>query len=243
MQQPKIYVNDRQIVAPGDLLAEGELEIPWSPYIFREKSKYYASVTGIVEVKDGSLTVIPLKGSKYFPRVGDTVLGSIEDVELYGWSVDIKAPYLAYLPAISLLGRPVSPGEELRRYLDVGDYVIAKVEAFDRTTNPILTARGKDLGKVPEGMVISVSPVKIPRIIGKNRSMINTMSSLTGCNIEAFPNGMVWVRCPTKALEDLINDAIRIIEAESHTKGLTERITTFIASKLGGGNVSGTTTP
>ncbi len=242
MHQPKIYVSDRQIVAPGDLLAEGELEIPWSPYIYKEKNKYYSTVTGFAEVKDGSLTVIPLKGSRYYPKIGDTVLGVVEDVELYGWSVDIKAPYSAYLPASSLLNRPVSPGEDLRRYLDVGDYVVAKVEVFDRTTNPILTVKGKDLGKVIEGSVISVHPVKIPRIIGKNRSMINAMSSLTGCSIDAYPNGMVLVKCPTKALEDLIKEAIRIIEAESHTKGLTEKVTNFISSKLGGGNVGGTTT-
>ncbi|MCG2910807.1 MAG: RNA-binding protein, partial [Sulfolobales archaeon] len=70
----QIFVMDQQVVCPGDLLAEGDFEIPWSPYIYKESNRYYASVVGVVDVKNGTFTVIPLKGSKYWPRVGDTVL-------------------------------------------------------------------------------------------------------------------------------------------------------------------------
>jgi exosome complex component RRP4 len=235
----QIFVEDRQVVCPGDLLAEGEFEIPWSPYIYKEKNRYYSTVVGLVDVKNGTFTVIPLKGSKYLPKVGDTVLGIIEEVELYGWSVDIKAPYPGYLPASALLNRPVSPGEDLRRYLDVGDYVAVKIEVYDRTTGPILTAKGSDLGKINDGSVIEVSPAKIPRVIGKNRSMINMMATMTGCHINAYPNGMIHVRCPTQVAEEVLKEAISIIERESQTKGLTERIKQFISSKLGEGNAGG----
>ena len=48
----KIYLQDRTVVVPGDLIAEGNFQIPWSPYVIKQGNKYYASVIGVVEVKD-----------------------------------------------------------------------------------------------------------------------------------------------------------------------------------------------
>ena len=236
----QILVMDQQVVCPGDLLAEGDFEIPWSPYVYKESNRYFASVVGVVDVKNGTFTVIPLKGSKYWPRVGDTVLGMVEEIELYGWTVDIRAPYPAYLPASSLLNRPVTAGEDLRRYLDVGDYIVAKVEVFDRTTNPILAVRGSDTGKVTDGTVVSISPSKASRLIGRNRSLLNTLVSMTGCHLMVYPNGMIHMRCPSSAQEEAIKGAISLIEIEQESRisDLMEKVRRFIASKLGETNVS-----
>lgn len=234
----KIYYQTRSIVLPGDVLAEGNFQIAWSPYTFKQNNKYYSSVIGLFEPKGNVFEVIPLEGSKYFPRIGDTVIGLVEDIELYGWIVDIKSPYSAYLPAMSLLGRPVNVGEDLRRYIDVGDYVIAKVEVFDRTTNPILSVKGKGMGRVTSGNIIDIMPVKVPRVIGKGKSMLEVLTSETGCEILVGQNGRIWANCPSKDMEDILFFAIKVIERESHIKGLTDRIRNLIKEKKGELNVA-----
>lgn len=242
MSQSKFLLQPRSIVAPGDLIAEGEFQIPWSPYILKVGNKYYSTVVGLFDVKDSQFEVVPLEGSFYYPKVGDIVIGLIDDVEIYGWIVDIKAPYHAYLPALNLLGRPVNPGEDLRRYLDVGDYIIAKIENFDRTIDPILSVKGKDLGRINSGTVIDIMPVKVPRVIGKNKSMYETLTSESGCSMLVANNGRIWANCPSRLSEEVLIEAIRKIESESHIKGLTDRIKKFIKEKLGEKNVSDTET-
>ncbi|AEE93716.1 exosome complex RNA-binding protein Rrp4 [Acidianus hospitalis] len=234
----KIYFKSRSIVVPGDLIAEGSFQIPWSPYIYKLGNKYYSTVIGIVDPKDSTFEIIPLEGSHYYPRVGDTVIGLIEDVELYGWIVDIKAPYSAYLPALSLLGRPVNIGEDLRKYLDIGDYVIARVESFDRTINPVLTVKGKGLGRLNNGKIIDIMPVKVPRVIGKNKSMYELLTSETGCEMIVAQNGRIWANCPSKDMEEVLFLSIKTIERESHIKGLTDRIKELIEKKKGELNVT-----
>jgi len=57
--------------------------------------------------------------------------------------------------------------EDARKYLDVGEMVIASVIAFDRTRNPSLSCRDHNLGKIQKGTVIDVDATRVPRIIGK----------------------------------------------------------------------------
>nr|WP_240931137.1 exosome complex RNA-binding protein Rrp4 [Acidianus sulfidivorans] len=234
----KIYYQTRSIVTPGDILAEGNIQIAWTPYVYRQNNKYFSSVIGIFEPKGNVFEVIPLEGSKYFPKIGDTVIGLVEDIELYGWIVDIKAPYLAYLPASTLLGRPVNPGEDLRKYIDVGDYVIAKLENFDRTTSPTLSVKGKGLGRLNGGNIIDILPVKVPRVIGKGKSMLEVLTTETSCEIIVGQNGRIWANCPSKDMEDILFFAIKTIERESHIKGLTDRIKNLINKKKGELNVT-----
>ncbi|BBD71879.1 RNA-binding protein [Sulfodiicoccus acidiphilus] len=187
---------------------------------------------GLLEQRENQLVVLPLEGV-YYPRVGDLVIGLVEDVELYGWNVDIVSPYIAYLQGSSVLGRPVNSGEDLRRYLNVGDYVMAKVESFDRSSNPILTVKGKGLGRISKGTVVDVSPVRTPRLIGRNRSMVETLSSETGCEVVVGQNGRVWMNCSSKETEDLLVEMIYLIEREPYTKGLTEKVKSLIRDRLG----------
>jgi exosome complex component RRP4 len=236
--QSKIFFPDRSIVTPGDLVAEGEFQIPWSPYYIKINNKYYSTIVGLLEVKDNYFEIIPLEITYYYPKIGDTVIGLIEDIEIYGWVVDIKAPYTAYLPAASMLGRPINPGEDLRRYLDKGDYIIAKIETFDRTTNPILSVKSKGLGRISSGTIIDILPIKVPRIIGKNKSMIEILTSETSCSITVAQNGRIWIECPSREKEELLLAAIKIIERESHIKGLTERIKKFLKEGGQSGNSS-----
>ncbi len=222
----KIYVANRQLVKPGDLLAEGS-DIKAGDYTYREDDKIYSSILGLSEVDNKQVSVIPLEGTP-LPKEGDIVIGLIIGVGITNWVVDIKGPYKAILNANEALESFNPITDDLRKYLDIGDYIVAKIIVFDRTRNPMLTIKGKGLGKITEGIVIDVKPSRVPRIIGKKKTMLNVLTEMTGCNIIVGQNGRIWIRCPDKKLEKIVVKAIRKIEAEAHIPGLTERIKKFI---------------
>src|SRR6266705_2000557 len=154
----------KQVVAPGEVLAEGDHLLGDNAY--RIGTQIFSACVGILEVDGNRVFVVPLKGG-YFPRVGDLVAGRIVDIGLSGWSVDIRAPYEAMLPASETPGPRGPRRRDLSTSYDVGDMVLAEVLAFDRTRDPLLTVKGPGLGKVATGRVVEISAAKIPRLIGR----------------------------------------------------------------------------
>jgi len=236
---PVFHVSNRQLVLPGQLLAEGEGIIVTTPLIYRSDDKFYSVITGLVQVdeKEKRLGIVPLEGA-YMPKPGDTVIGVIDDVGLTYWSVNINAPYEGILYASEALPKPFNPvQDDLRKYYDVGDYLVAKVVAFDRTKNPVLTIRDKGLGKITEGVVVEIKPPRIPRVIGKKGSMLDVLTSETGCVFLVAVNGRIWFSCSDPRMSDIVIRALRLIEEEAHTTGLTDRVKAFIKDekkRLGG---------
>ncbi len=224
----KIYVQQRELVTPGQLLAEGDDVQLLNQYVVKVGKKVYANIVGLVEVQDNKIGIIPLEGA-YIPRVGDTVIGLVTDLGLTYWIVDIRSPYSAYLPVGEALNKPFNPvSDDLRKYFNVGDYLVAKVIAFDRTKNPTLTVKGKGLGKIIRGRVIEIKPSRVPRVIGKKSSMLNMLKELTSCEIVVGANGRIWISGEDRDLEDIAVLAIEKIEREAHIPGLTDRVKAFI---------------
>jgi len=96
-----LYVERKQLVAPGEILAEGKHLSGENTH--RDGERIYSSRVGVVEIVGDRLSVIPLKG-RYIPHVGDIVVGRIVDIGMSGWIVDINAPYPALLPASETFG-------------------------------------------------------------------------------------------------------------------------------------------
>jgi exosome complex component RRP4 len=96
--------------------------------------------------------------------------------------------------------------------------------SYDRTRDPLLTVREPGLGKVTKGQIVEVTPTKIPRIIGRKGSMIGMIKRETGCHILLGQNGLALVSGKTPDDERLAVMAIRKVEDESHTSGLTDRV-------------------
>jgi exosome complex component RRP4 len=114
----------------------------------------------------------------------------------------------------------------------VGDMIIAKVLRFDRTTEPALTTVGPDLGPIRGGFMIEISVPKIPRLIGKGGSMIKLLNTLTGCRIFVAQNGVVWIKGRRIEEERVLIKAVRKIENEAHTIGLTDRVKEFVENEM-----------
>ncbi|MEM3737670.1 MAG: exosome complex RNA-binding protein Rrp4 [Candidatus Bathyarchaeia archaeon] len=217
-----MLVERRQIVAPGDPLAEGDYVAGANTY--KEHHKIYAQKLGLVDFEGRTIYVVALKG-RYIPTAGDLVIGIVVDVGLNGWYVDINAPYDASLSVSDVLGRSFGPKvEALTNILKLGDVIIAKVLAFDRTRDPSLTIRGPDLGPVGRGVIIDLTPPKIPRLIGKKGSMISMLKQKSGCDIVVGQNGRVLIRGDQPKMIELLISAINMVEKESHRSGLTDKI-------------------
>ena len=214
------------MVVPGFLLAEGKYSAGVN--VYREGDKVYSSVVGLAELRNEAVSVIPLRGC-YMPFVDDVIIGKVVEVISTAWMLDIRSPYQGVLFAKEFLSKPLNTmKEDARSYLDIGEMVIVKVIAFDRTRNPSLTAREQGLGKIQRGTVIEVDPTRVPRIIGKKGSMINLLKKESGCQIFVGQNGRVWIAGKSRDEEAVVASAIRKIEAEAHTTGLTDRIQEYL---------------
>lgn len=222
----KLYVNDRDIVIPGEFLAEGIEFLP-SGKAFREGEKIFASTMGLVSVKGRVVKVIPLAG-KYIPKKGDVIIGKIIVVLPGGWSVDINSPYAADLPMGEGTSEFIARGADLTRFFDMGDYVFGEITNVTETKFVKLTAARRPYRRLRGGILLYISPVKIPRVIGKQGSMVNMIKDATGCEIQVGQNGWIWVR-GTPEKEALVEKIVQMIESEAHIKGLTDRIKALLA--------------
>jgi exosome complex component RRP4 len=138
------------------------------------------------------------------------------------------------LRASDALERPVRPQrDDLPALFDVGDMMIAKIVAYDRTRDPLLTVLERGLGKIMRGQTIEVTPTKIPRVIGKKGSMIGAIKNETGCQVMIGQNGRIAITGKTPEDERLAIMAIRMIEQEAHTTGLTDRVTEMLRKEKG----------
>ena len=220
------FFEAKQLVTPGELLAEGEYQAGENTYL--EGNKIYASRIGLADCDNKRVNVVALRAF-YVPKVGDIVIGAVKEVGFNGWTIDIKAPYEALLRASDVLSRPFKPqNDELSQVLDTGDLIVAKIASYDRAHDPQLTVGEPGLGKITRGQIMRVTPTKIPRVIGRKGSMISTIKQETSCQIILGVNGVILVTGKNPDDEELAMTAIRKIEEESHTTGLTDRITQLL---------------
>jgi exosome complex component RRP4 len=221
-----LFYEKKQLVAPGDLLAEGDYVSGNSTY--KENEKIYASRLGLVDYEGKRVHVVALKAF-YIPVPGDTVIGTVVETTPGGWVIDIKAPHLARLRASDVVERSFKPETtDLPSIFDVGDLIITKVTDYDRTRDPQLTVREPGLGKIMRGQLVEVTSTKIPRIIGRQGSRVGMIKKETGCQLTIGQNGLVLISGRSPEDERLAIMALRKIEKESHTSGLTDRVTEMI---------------
>lgn len=217
----------RQVVVPGDLIdAQG---LKPGEGTFSEGGQIYAAKLGIRSDRGGFVSVIPIAG-RYIPQTGDEVVGQIVDIGPSHWLVDINSPYPSPLHTTETPWR-VEFGDTAR-YLNVGNSVIAKVLQVDETKRVHLTMRDEGLQRVTSGQVIEVSHSKVPRIIGRDGSMIMMIKEFTRCQGFVGQNGRVWI---DGEMIDIVNaiGAIRMIEEHAQSLGLTDAVRSFFEGVYG----------
>ena len=225
----KILFKEKDLVVPGDILAEGMDYLP-SGGCIRDNDKIVANHLGLVTLENNRFVkVIPLTG-KYIPKIGDTVIGQVVDMSFSGWYLNINGPYEAAL-MVKDVAEFIDKDADLSQFYNFGDLIVAKINRVTRYSNINLTTKGPGLRKVTGGKVISITSTKVPRVIGKQGSMVQMLKEKTNCNIMVGQNGIVWIEGKNPNDELLATEAILKIEQESHIDGLTDKMKEFLESK------------
>jgi len=216
----------RTIVIPGTIVGEAGKKKPGMG-TFQENNNIYASRLGIKVDKADYINIIPLSGV-YNPSTGDNIIGTIIECQLSSWMVDINAPYPAMLH-VNQVPWKVEFGAT-GQYLTVGDSIIAKIGLIDESKKIELSMEDRGSRKIDAGIILDVQPQKVPRIIGKSGSMITLLKKYSNCWIFVGQNGRIWIKGEADKV-DFIVEAIKKIEKEAHTVGLTSRMEQFLKER------------
>jgi len=225
-----LKVKDREIVTPGDVLAEGMGFLP-SKGTYRQENKIIAERLGMISIDGKVIKLIPLSGA-YVPKVGDKIIAKVIDILASGWRFDINSAYSSVLTMKDATSDFIPRGADLTQYYKIGDVVMTKVV---KTTSQMLidiTMKGPGLRKLQGGRMVKVTPAKVPRIIGKEGSMVSMIKDATGCNIFVGQNGLVWLNGEPEQ-EVLAVKAIEKVNSEAHLPGLTDRMKEFLEKESG----------
>lgn len=224
----------RQIVIPGE--AVGGPGLKPGPGTYSEGGRVYAAQLGVLTESDGKVSVIPLAG-RYIPQRGDAIVGEVVDVGPSHWLVDINSPYPAPLHATE------SPWDvefgDTQRFLNVGDAIMAHVLSVDEIKRVQLTMQDREARRLKGGQLLEISPTKVPRVIGKQGSMIGLIKQATGCRIYVGQNGRIWLEGDDRSTAMAVR-AIKFVEERAQAIGLTEAVKDFLANTR---RTQGTTGP
>lgn len=220
-----LKVKERDIVVPGEIIAEGMGFLP-SKHVYREENRLIASRTGVIEIEGNVVKLMPLSGI-YLPKFGDTIIGEVGDILMSGWRLETYSPYSAVLSLKEATSAYIPKGADLTKYFAIGEHVATKVVNVTSQNLVDVTMNGPGLRKLKDGRLIRVNPYKVPRIIGKSGSMISMIKEATNCRIVVGQNGVIWIEGSPK--DELVAvKAIEYIEREAHTSGLTERVSALL---------------
>tara|TARA_B100000315_G_C14499909_1_gene551823 strand:- start:101 stop:766 length:666 start_codon:yes stop_codon:yes gene_type:complete len=210
---------ERKVVIPGEVIAKGEEILPGEG-TEKINSEIIAIKYGLAEESSGLAKVIPLSG-RYQPRKGNVIIGKVENITYNGWIIDIDTTENAFLSLVEVPRYVNKDG--LDEVMDMGDMVVAKIFSTGKRSVD-LSIKGRGLGKIDEGIIIKINSNKVPRIIGKEGSMVNLIKDKTGCNITVGQNGLVWVSGESTENELFAKKAILFVVKKSYITGLTEEL-------------------
>ncbi len=228
-----LHVQNRELVVPGQLIAEGSYQVYEGAFL--EDKHVYASVVGLADVRGQNIRIIPLQG-RYIPKVGDVVIGVVVDSHYSGWILDINSPYTGNLFVSDLLRRKVDlVREDISQYLRMGDVVVAGIKDVNERMRVQLEAGEPGMGRVEEGKLVEISPMKIPRVIGRKGSMLKTLENVGECRIKVGQNGRIMILGKNPRMANIVIEALLMIEREAHTSGLTDRVHLMLEKIKSGG--------
>lgn len=225
-----LLMNDRDVAVPGDVLATGMSYLP-SQGTYRLGDQILCSRLGILKVEGKVLRIIPVSGV-YYPKVGDVIVGQVIDILMSGWRIDTTSPYSAVLPIKDATTTFIEKTEDLSKYYALGDFVVCKITNVTSQKLVDVTMKQPGLHKLSGGRLLTINPSKVPRLIGKQGSMVSLIKEATGCKLVVGQNGLVWFEGDPEK-ESLVVEVIEKIEKEAHRSGMTEKIKELLEKKLG----------
>src|SRR3989339_385905 len=213
----------RQIVIPGEVIVSGNEFLPGDG-AYRDGVDVVANRWGIANIFEKHVRVVPVSGA-YYPRRGNTIIGTIVDITFNGWLIDFGGAQNAFLPVAEV---PIYVNKnEMAEFLNFGETVIVKVwDVKSRGVDVSMKMRG--YGKIDGGMIVSVGANQVPRIIGKEGSMVKMIKDATGCDVTVGQNGKVWISGKDTDKEVSAKKIVEFIAENVLLPGLTEKVGNLI---------------
>ncbi|HIH21904.1 MAG: hypothetical protein J4478_02430 [Candidatus Diapherotrites archaeon] len=199
----------KKIVVPGELLT-AERKRP-GEHVFMQNGKLYSDVIGILDDKPGDVSVIALEG-RYVPRMDDVIVGVVGSEKATGFMVDLNSFTQSFVSK-----------KDIREQLKPGYIISARV----LDVNELKEAELGQIRVFYGGEIISISPVKVPRVIGKNASMLDVLKRGTNSTILVGRNGWIWAKGGNV---QLLIKLVEKIEREAHLENLTVKVQDFVAN-------------
>jgi exosome complex component RRP4 len=195
-----------------------------------EGKRIISTTIGLSDVSEDNVRVISLTGV-YLPKIDDLVIGTIQYIHGNSWFADINSCYQGMLLGQDVFGRGSYPTKsEMEERLSKGDIIFAKIANSDRQREPLISIADQSLGKIDSGELVKISPAKIPRLIGKHGSMIQTIEGSTNATITVGQNGLIVVSCDeTNGLLKALA-AIRMVDEQAHLVNLTDKVKKMLES-------------
>ena len=198
------------ILIPGDSLKKKNINS------YERENNYYSKYVLLVN-EDKTTRLF----GYYIPEVNDVVIGKVIDVLSNLWIIDINSPYMGKL---SLKDIGTDPND-LYTY---GDYILCQIVKV--TKNKLIDLEIKKKEKLNDGLILKVDPAKIPRLIGKNSSMLNLIKENLKIDIIIGKNGRIYLNGDVKDVSKAV-DIIRFIINNSYKMGLTEKVKEILENK------------
>jgi len=198
------------ILIPGNSLKKKDINS------YERENNYYSKY--ILLVNEDKTTRL---FGYYMPEVDDIVIGKVIDVLSNGWIVDINSPYMGKL---SLKDIGTDPND-LYTY---GDYILCQIVRM--TKNKLIDLDIKKKEKLNDGLILKVDPARIPRLIGKNSSMLNLIKEYLKIDIIIGKNGRIYLNGNVNNVSKAV-DIIRFIINNSYKRGLTEKVKEILENK------------
>ncbi|MBW6461976.1 MAG: exosome complex protein Rrp4 [DPANN group archaeon] len=218
--------QSNKIVLPGDILVES-IDFLTGYGTYRDGKTIYSKILGILRKKEHVISIIPLSGP-YSPKPNDFIIGEVAYVGYSNWKVNFGHPNDATLP-MSGVPEFIENGADLSKYYKRGDLLFAPIDSVTKNMIIQITMKDKRARKLFGGKIISISSSKVPRVIGKDGTMIAQIKNKTGCVINVSQNGRIWIKGDN---EPLATKTIKMVEKLSHKKGLTEIISKYLDEEL-----------
>ncbi len=226
----EILAQDKEIVVPGETIATGMSFLPGKG-TYRDNDRILAQRLGMVSAEGKVIKLIPLSG-KYIPKLKDRIVARVFDVLMTGWRLEINSPYSAVMTLKDATSEFIQRGADLTQYYGLGDYVVCQI--VNVTSQKLIDAsmKGPGLRKLRGGRIVEVNSQKVPRIIGKDGSMVGMIKQATNCDIIVGQNGWIWLNGEPEG-EVIAVKAIKKVEEEAHLGGLTDRIAAWLEKETG----------
>lgn len=226
----ELCVENRDVIVPGDIVAKGMDYLPGFG-TYRKDEDIVASRLGLARVEGRAIKITPLSG-RYIPKKNDVIIGKVIDITVNGWRLEINSAYSGMLMMKEATSEFIQKGADLSTYYKLGEYLVCKITNVTSQKLVDLSLKGPGLKKLTSGRLMYVNPHKVPRIIGKQGSMVQMLKEATDTNIIVGQNGIIWLKGEPKS-ETIAMNAIKKIEQESHISGLTVKIQDFLKQETG----------